>query len=91
MYFVSPSIKKDAVHIARNMRKEDIVECEVFKKTPLQAINTAMVMKDNQTLTLYKDKEPVLIGLSLIKASKIFLDPNLMLANVSMKKYLSKR
>jgi hypothetical protein len=62
LYFVSPSIRKDAVHIARNMRKEDVVECEVFNKTPLQAINTAMVMKDNQTLTLYKDKEPVLIG-----------------------------
>jgi len=62
LYTVSPSLKKDVVHIAKHMRKADIVECEALNKSPLQAINTAMIVKNSQTLTLYKDKEPVLIG-----------------------------
>ena len=44
------------------MRDADVIECKVFNKTPLQAINTAMLMEKNQTLTLYKDNEPILIG-----------------------------
>ena len=62
MYTVSPSVNKDVVYIAEHMRKADIKECEAFNKSPLQAINTAMITKNSQTLTLYKDKEPVLIG-----------------------------
>jgi hypothetical protein len=71
LYSVLPSVPKDAIHIAKHMRHADVVECKVFNKTPLQAINTAMLMKKNQTLTLYKDNEPLLIGGVVPESSKV--------------------
>ena len=62
MISIQPSTEKDAVRLARNMRKQDIIEVEASDVDPLTALLYPLKHESAQTFTLFYDKEPVLMG-----------------------------
>ena len=62
MITIQPSTEKDAVKLARNMRKQDIMEVEAVDTDPLSALLYPVRHESAQTFTLFYDKEPVLMG-----------------------------
>ena len=59
---IQPSTEKDAMLLAKNMRKQDIMECEANNTDPLSALLYPLNANNSQTFTLLYGKEPVLMG-----------------------------
>ena len=59
---VRPSTEKDAMSLARTMRKQDIMEVEACGTDPVTALLYPLRQENAQTFTLFYGKEPVLMG-----------------------------
>tara|TARA_A100000172_G_scaffold51330_1_gene32297 strand:- start:51 stop:530 length:480 start_codon:yes stop_codon:yes gene_type:complete len=59
---IQPSTEKDAIHLARNMREQDLMEVEANNTDPISALTTPLYLHNAQTFTLFYGKEPVLMG-----------------------------
>tara|TARA_R100000315_G_C5198882_1_gene116708 strand:- start:428 stop:892 length:465 start_codon:yes stop_codon:yes gene_type:complete len=62
MISIQPSTEKDAIRLARNMRKQDLMEVEACDTDPVTALLTPLHAENAQTFTLFYGKEPVLMG-----------------------------
>tara|TARA_R100000458_G_scaffold56813_1_gene62162 strand:+ start:25 stop:510 length:486 start_codon:yes stop_codon:yes gene_type:complete len=56
-----PSTIRDAEYLAKNLRKQDLMEVEAVGQDPLTSLTYPIHHRDAQTFTLFYGKEPVLM------------------------------
>lgn len=56
MISIQPSTEKDAILLARNMRKQDLMEVEACDTDPITALLTPLHAENAQTFTLFMVK-----------------------------------